>query len=285
MLFDELLIQPGVENKNHSLILSKVDDWKINQKYRVLIFCAGKGSRLKSDIPKALSVLHYKNGKRSILSNTLKNLSCAQLRDVISEIVLLVPENKDFYFDDYKKGNVTLLAIPPEAVSGTYATARWAVGRLGNAENTIIMWGDLAVWSHTTLEVSMKVKEKYCLDFVMPTRVKEDPYVAFLRDSETKNLSCVFHANEGQQYKGIAEQDASIFVLSDEALSLCFNDLSRIEFPAASGERDFVHTIPFICKFLPHSLLPIVDADQHFGVNTVEDLQMAEKKLESNCGV
>ena len=260
----------GSENSNLQTLIDCQNKLKLKNRYSVFIFCAGSGKRMGSAIPKPLTAVKYPDGSSTILENTINNLS---MISAISNIYVLVSSEFIGHYENFQKDNVLIVQISSSNLTGTFPTAKAIPKCLLRNHNAIFIWGDLASWSWKVLETSMMYMETGNYGAVVPTRLRRNPYVAFVRDS-SGDIIQVIHSRYHEPFVGVAEQDASIFIFSSSMVDEILNTKSKHEF-----DDDLLFHLVGFGFSEKISFIPIVSSQLHGGINTLNQLNELNSKL------
>jgi len=170
--------------------------------------------------------------------------------------------------------------LPQEHIRGT-AYCLYSLSNYIDTNNDILLlWGDIALIPAKYLLTSLLVHERYSADITFPTRYKQNPYVAFIRD-ENGVFTEIHHANEKEQFEGWAEQDALCFVMKKGMTSQLENFLSYEKKNRTNNEYDFVHFIPYYASHPGSRVigLPICKSELVQGINTISKAQSINEFL------
>ena len=258
----------------------KVDDYKAavrdfcdnsyseKRVYQIVILAAGQGTRMGIDYPKVLYELDYPGGSSTLLSNMLAGIESLKKVIDVSKIYLAVDQNASHHFKaKYGASEINIIELSKPDIRGTAVSINAVKRFLNPKHETIVLWGDLALWRVSDLNMVLNVQSFVCSCLAFSTRLIRDPYVAFLRSADGK-LSSVVHGNETERYSGTAEQDCLSFVCTSEALAH-LDDFISIS--SSKDEIDFVHFIPHLAaKGLHVIAMPIAQEGAIFGLNTPE---------------
>ena len=246
-------------------------------KYQVVILAAGKGSRMKIDHPKVMYELDYPGGRKSLLQNMLNGIESLKKVVDIQKTYIVINNSMQKSFQAFNgKNGIEILGLDESYIKGTAICLQAIKSLLDPQKKIILLWGDLALWRVSDLHITIKIHEILESIITFPTRVKKDPYVAFLR-SINGEPSSIMHSNENNSFKGFAEQDCLKFVCDFESLNHIDHFIdSKTEF----GEVDFVHLIPYLAEkkyfVVP---LPISKYEIVYGLNTPKRAKVIENIL------
>ena len=261
---------------------SEVQDLCNNQtnselNYQIVILGAGKGTRMGIGYPKVLYELDYPEGRSSIIKNTLANIRSLKETISISEVYIAVDHHASNYFNSPDiKNEVKIIELAELDIRGTAVSINAIKGLINPEHFTIFLWGDLALWRASDLNIVLSLQALTNCSLAFPTRIKEDPYVAFVRSSDGI-ISSVTHSNESKGFVGLAEQDCLSFCCAPGSLDYLDDFLSQ---NTSKKEVDFVHFIPFLVgKGLSVLPVPISKEGSVFGLNTPQRAKEINKIL------
>ena len=234
--------------------------------YQIVILGAGKGSRMSINYPKVLYELDYPGRSTSIIDNTLSNIRSLKKSVNISDVYIAVDEKASHYFNcPYIKNEAHIIELGDKDIRGTAVSINAIKKSLNPDYFTIFLWGDLAIWRVSDLNLVLSLQSLTDSSLAFPTRIKQDPYVAFVRSGDG-NISSIIHSNEGKGYTGLAEQDCLSFSCAPGTLDYLDDFLLQ---NITKKEVDFVHFIKFLVnKELSVLPVPISEQGSVFGLNT-----------------
>ena len=146
--------------------------------------------------------------------------------------------------------------------------------------NVWITWCDqVAVDTSTIEKLSTAASAPSHPALVMPTVVREHPYIHFERDPSGR-ITRVLHRREGDQMPVRGESDIGLFALSPFAYSELLPRYSReVVVGGATGERNFLPFIPWVAREHDVMTFPCTNPMEAIGVNTPDDLRRVERYL------
>lgn len=265
-------------DKINKIILK--NNLKIKQKYQVVIMAAGKGSRMNLNYPKPLFKLNYPYGVNSLIGNILFTLE--KNKQFISSINIVINKNdKDFFKNlKFNHDKLNLILLDQKKIKGTGSCLYESYSFLNKDQDIILLWGDLAIFPNYMLKKSIIIKENTESDIVFPTRIRKDPYVSFIRNNYGY-IDKVLHSNEGEKYKGYAEQDCSCFIINSN-FYYDFKKFIESKQSKLKLEIDFIHYIPYSTSKGNNVIgLPIGSDNFISGINTRKKTKDIQKILDS----
>ena len=245
--------------------------------YQVVILAAGKGSRMQINHPKVMYELAYPGGRKSLLQNMLDGIENLKTVVDIDKTFIVINNSMQNSFQEFNgKDGIEIVGLDESYIKGTAVCMQAIKHLLDPQKQIILLWGDLALWRVADLQITIKTHEILESTITFPTRLKKDPYVAFLR-SPNGEPSSIIHSNESNSFKGFAEQDCLKFVCDHKSLSH-IDDF--INFKSELAEVDFVHLIPYLTE-RKYSVtpIPISDFEIVYGLNTPKRAKVIEDIL------
>jgi bifunctional N-acetylglucosamine-1-phosphate-uridyltransferase/glucosamine-1-phosphate-acetyltransferase GlmU-like protein len=238
----------------------------------LIIPAAGLGSRLGAHTPKLLTLV---NGKPML--DHLLLLYAA----VVDRVVLVVnPSARNTVLGALEgRGTRTdvLVQEQPTGMLDAILLARGAV-EAARPRRVWITWCDQVTIHPRTVA---RLAESDAADplVALPTCASASPYVHFVRDSSGRIVR-VLHRREGDAMPDVGESDAGLFSLSQRAyLDLLGAFAANPGLGSATGERNFLPFIPRAAALGAVVTFPCTEAAEAIGVNTPEDLAVAERTL------
>jgi UDP-N-acetylglucosamine diphosphorylase/glucosamine-1-phosphate N-acetyltransferase len=241
----------------------------------VIILAAGKGTRMKSDLPK---VFHEILGE-PMLTYVLESVK--QLKP--SRTYLVVGHMRDLIMNYYKNWDLRFVAQDQQL--GTGHAVMQAKPDLENFSGTVlVLAGDVPLLSENTL--------RKLIDFHVKNKAAATDLTAVLRDAG--NYGRVIREKSGRILKIVEKKDASseelkineintgTFCFEKDAL---FKALAEVKAENAQQEYYLTDTIEILRKKnLPVFAFKADDPSETVGINTKEELVSIEKTLLSRQG-
>ena len=241
---------------------------------RALILAAGKGKRMKSEKTK---VLHELNGK-PIIEYVVEALDI----DEIDQIGVIVSEDNIEEIRSHLKNRVEYILQTEQLGTGhaVLSAENWLAGFKGPV---IVVVGDAPFLQKKTVGdlLNKCIQNNYtCL---LLSAVYEEPpaYGRIIRDSKGKLERIVEEKDATVQEKEIKEVSTSHYCFDKVKL---FSALKKIENNNAQGEYYLPDVIEiFIQDGEKTDAFPVTDPRITFGINSPEDLKIAEKMMTDKC--
>jgi UDP-N-acetylglucosamine diphosphorylase/glucosamine-1-phosphate N-acetyltransferase len=242
------------------------------KEYETLILAAGKGTRMRSDLVKVLHSIHGK----PILDHIV-----AVAREIGSlKIGVIIGHQADLIQETYKSER--LIFILQKEQLGTGHAVLQARQAFSSFKGTmIILCGDVPLLRSSTVRKMMKHHMKTHSVITVLTVRLEDPasYGRIVRSRDGRILKIVEARDATELEKDIAEINTGIYCVESPFL---FEAVAQIRNDNAQGE----YYLTDICEIANQKGMKVTpfltgDSEEVMGINTVEDLERAQKVLES----
>lgn len=243
---------------------------------RVLIVpAAGLGSRLRTDVPKALVLV---NGTPMI------DHVVERVRPFVERVVYVVAPSFAPRLREHLAGGATLpwdIAEQerPTGMLDAILAAAPVVEDCG-AERVWIVWCDqVGVLPDTLRRLADADAGPSAPAFAFPTVTLDDPYIHFGRERDGR-ISQVLQRREGDRMPARGESDMGVFSLSRETfLEQLPTFAATVPLGAGTRERNFLPFIPWLAFKGPVVTVPSSDPMEATGINTPEELVAMEEWL------
>jgi bifunctional UDP-N-acetylglucosamine pyrophosphorylase/glucosamine-1-phosphate N-acetyltransferase len=247
--------------------------------FHAVILAAGKGTRMKSTLPK---VLHTLNGK-SMIEHVLDS-ACAS---GINRITVVVGYGKDLVIDcvnSWTKNlnqQVEISFSLQEEQKGTGHAVMVAEENLKNsAKYVVVLLGDVPLLKSETIKETMHYMiNKNCDALVMSTILENATgYGRIIRDQYQQITSIREEKDATETEKKIQEINTGLFIFNNDVL---WNYMSKLESKNSQNEYYLTDLIEIIQK--DHNKVEAFlcnDMNQFRGVNEVSTLQQLETEME-----
>ena len=239
-------------------------------KVKAVILAAGKGTRMKSELPK---VIHTALGKPMV------DYVIEAARDAGAEkedICLVVGHKADLVKKTVGDGVNYVLQ---EEQLGTGHAVKCAKDFIGTEGDTLVLCGDTPLITGKTLTELVEKHRKEANGVTVLSAILDDAtgYGRIIRDATGNFEKIVEHKDATEEERACKEVNSGMYIFNSEALSASLDLLSNDN---AAGEYYLTDTIALIKKIgLKVSALPLTgDAcDEIRGVNTIDQLEEAEQ--------
>lgn len=243
-------------------------------KTKVVILAAGKGTRMKSEVPKPLVQIA---GKPMIV-HLLERIADSGLD---AKPVVVVSAEKAQIFKD-SLGEAVDYAVQTEQL-GTAHALRAAEQACGDAQCVVVLYGDHPFLSAEAIRSLEQLSAEHPEAVVMLTATVpsfEAPYESFkawgriLRDAQDKVVGIVEAKEATDDQLKINEINPAMFAFPGAWL---WRALDAVNNENIKGEYYLTDIIGIAMREKKEIVTASVDAMEVMGVNTPEELQLAEK--------
>lgn len=234
-----------------------------NHPLSTVIMAAGKGTRMKSDLPK---VLHLVDNKPMLMH--VINLA----RQLDSErIINIFGHKKELVIDAIKSENVEYVIQEPQlgtghAVQQTEKLLKYFTG------DVLVLSGDVPLLRKSTLDKMLRIHREADNGATVLTAIFKDPH-GYGRVIRKKNdtLNCIIEDKDcTNEQRKIQEINAGIYIFKSKEL---FSALNKIKNDNKQNEYYLPDALKYIAKNGQSIALHITDEPIEIsGVNTVEQL-------------
>ena len=234
-----------------------------------IIPAAGKGSRLKTKVPKILTPI---KGKITIWDILYEKL----YKKVDAINVVLNPITSRLYGHIFtnKWHNISLSIQEKPIGMGDAIFSGYNIW--SNYDNIIIIWGDQVHVSNNTLTNVMRIHNKMNgSNITLPLTRLKHPYVEYKFDKQKdKSLDCIYESREGDHCTSNGLSDIGVFLLNtNKLINYWHMYLKFSNVGALSKEINFLPFLVFLSKKDWKIEKYIVkDSTEAKGINTPEDL-------------
>jgi len=235
-----------------------------------IILAAGKGTRMKSDLPK---VLHPVWGE-SMVSRVV---TVAQ--EAGSEKIVVVIGHKKELVEKELEGRHVEFAVQAEQLGTGHAVIMAEPAMHDFKGDVLILAGDVPLLRTDTLRKLIRTHRDTGADATVLSAIFEDPhgYGRIVRTPEGHYSHSVEEKDANDEIRKIKEINSGIYIFRSELL---FHYLRFIGTDNAQGEYYLTDVLPMMRKEKKKIALQVADdPDEIQGVNTVEQLKEAEEKL------
>lgn len=242
---------------------------------KAIILAAGKGTRMKSELPK---VIHTALGKPMVEYS----IEAAMEAGATVEDICLVVGHKAELVKETIKENVTY--VTQEEQLGTGHAVKCAKDFIGTDGITMVLCGDTPLITGKSLKKLVEIHEKEKNAITVLSAYADDPtgYGRIIKDSWGKFMKIVEHKDASHEERRVNEINSGMYIFNSDVLSKALEKLTNDN---AQGEYYLTDTIQ-IAKEMglgEVETVEIDDMDEIMGVNSVEQLAMAEKVLQNRA--
>lgn len=243
-----------------------------HKKLSIIILAAGKGKRMKSDIPKTLHPLCFK----PMIYYILKQAYSLSPKDVYVVLGHRASQVEEYIKDAFAKTKIVL----QKKQLGTAHALMMLKDRVGDiGEDILILTGDMPLIRQETLQHLLDVKERNNLDTSMLTADMPDPtgYGRIVKDKDGRVERIVEEAEADGEQKKIREINTSIYCFTKKTL---FEKLDEIDPQNSQNEYYLTDVIEKLVKDNKDiEAFKTKDRDEVRGINDRVQLAQAERIL------
>lgn len=239
------------------------------KKYAIVL-AAGKGTRMKTELPKCA----YPLLKKPMIAYIVEHLKNAEIFD---ELIVVVGHKKEIIQDIL---NTSVSYAIQEEQLGTGHAVKMAKNYLKDKDGfTFILPGDMPLIDDSIIREAINAHENNKRDLTLISAIVDDPtgYGRIIKNKENKLDSIVEENEASEEQKLIKEINTGIYVIKNEKL---FSALDKINNNNSKGEyylTDIVKILrnenAVICTYL------LKTAYKAMGVNDLYALSIAEGRL------
>ncbi|MEN8162639.1 MAG: NTP transferase domain-containing protein [Acidobacteriota bacterium] len=240
----------------------------------VVILAAGKGTRMKSDLPK---VLHEASG-RALLDFVL---DLGEGVAVADHIVVVVGHRADRVSDHVKDRGVLTALQEPQL--GTGDALRVAMEAAPDGDTVLVLSGDVPLLRKTTLDRLLDSVAKGA-EAALLTAILTDPgaYGRVVRDSDGSVRAIVEARDANAETLVLNEVNAGVYAFRRVSLEQA---LASLRPNNVQGEYYLTDVVRWLTRRgLSVAATVLEDPEEMQGVNTREDLHRVEQVLTQRSG-
>ena len=240
------------------------------QELATVIMAAGKGTRMKSDLPK---VLHKINNRPMVhyVIDLAEHLNS-------TKTVLIIGHRKELVKEACAELNVEFAVQEPQL--GTGHAVQMTEGVLANHEGAVlVLSGDVPLLTLATLRELVDVHQQQSASATLLTSVLEDPsgYGRVMRDTSGAVYKIVEHKDANSEELAVDEINVGIYIFNAPDL---FKALRLVKNDNAQGEYYLPDVISiFIDENKKVLAVKTDNFDETRGINNIEQLKEAETIL------
>ena len=236
---------------------------------RAVVLAAGKGVRMKSDLPK---VLHELAGKPLVL-HVIENLKSAGVEDIV-----VVVGYRGELVEEAVRGKARVVWQREQLGTG-HAVMQAESALRGFEGKVLIACGDVPLLGAGTFGELVKSADDERVKAVVVTMVQENPkgYGRIVKDEAGNLREIVEEKDASDEIRKIREVNTGTYVFDSRFL---FEGLKTIGTDNAQGEYYLPDALHYIRKkgFIVRTLL-LANAVEGTGINSKEELQNLEEAL------
>jgi UDP-N-acetylglucosamine diphosphorylase/glucosamine-1-phosphate N-acetyltransferase len=237
-----------------------------------VILAAGKGTRMKSDLPK---VLH------KVLGETMVARVVARAEESGSSRTVVVIGHKKELVEKELAAQKVDFAVQTQQLGTGHAVMMAEPALQDFFGDVLILAGDVPLLTSETLIKLIKTHHEEEADATVLSAIFENPhgYGRIIRTSDGNYSHSVEEKDADDEIRKIKEINSGIYLFKSELL---FHYLRFIGTDNIQGEYYLTDVLPLMRKDNKKIALQVADdPDEIQGVNTVDQLREAEEKLKA----
>lgn len=246
----------------------------MEKEIRAVILGAGKGTRMKSNLPKVLHEIFAK----PLIGWVLDSINRLPYKN--ESIVVIghgAHDVEEYLNHNYKYTKTTL---QKEQLGTGHAVAQ-ALPMLHDYRGTLIITcGDTPLLTTATLQKLIKFHEENNSDLTVMTTTFDDPtgYGRIIRSVKDEVMKIVEEKDATEEQKEIKEVNTGVYCLNWAKIRKAFNELKNNN---AQGE----YYLTDIVKWARHNQYKVLgyvakDSDEIYGINSRQNLAVASKLMQ-----
>jgi UDP-N-acetylglucosamine pyrophosphorylase len=240
------------------------------KKLATAVMAAGKGTRMKSDLPKVL----HKLNNRSMIHYVI------DLAEKINseKIVLIIGHKKELVEEECAARNVEFAVQSPQLGTG-HAVQMTESAFNGYDGDILVLSGDVPLLTEKSIKALIDRHMQSNATATLLTAELDDPfgYGRIIRDSDDSVKGTVEQKDASEEQLKIKEINVGIYIFDARQL---FKALKNVKNNNAQGEYYLPDVIPmFIADGLSVQAVKSESFDETRGINTVDQLKEAETIL------
>lgn len=248
---------------------------------KVVILAAGKGTRMKSDLPK---VVHKCNGS-SMVHHVIEASKAAGAEEICvivgykADVVKAVIEEENGA--DIASGRISF-ALQDQQL-GTGHAVKCAGDFISEEGSVAVLCGDTPLITGESIRKLAEAHSERGNGVTLLSAVFEDPtgYGRIIRDENGVFTAIREHKDCTDKEREITEINSGMYIFNSAALKKA---LGEIKNDNAQGEYYLPDAIEIIRGYgLPADAFPVEDKNEIFGVNTVDQLAEAEQIIKARA--
>lgn len=235
-------------------------------KPQVFILAAGRGSRMKSDIPK---VMHKVNNK-TMLDHVLENASA-----ITDDITIIYSDHLKPYLQSYSKH---IKFVLQDAPLGTGHAVYSAIRNINSECYVIILCGDNPFITSDIITKMLDKSDSEDVDLMLMASHRDNPtgYGRVVLDEQNMVSKVIECKVATSQEKAITLCNSGVILGKSDVIKSLINDLIDKGLNS-NGEYYLTSIIEDGYKKGYSTSYFIADSDSVMGVNTMEDLEHANR--------
>lgn len=233
-----------------------------------IVLAAGKGTRMKTELPKcAFPIL-----KKPMIGYIMENIE----KSLIEEVTVVVGHQKEIFYD--LLGDKCNFAVQDKQLGTGHAVKVCKDIMADKSGTTIIMLGDMPLIDNTVIDKVITYHKDRRNDLTVLTAKFDNPkgYGRIIRNEFGIIEAIVEHNDCTVEQKRINEINTGIYVVDNEKL---FKAVSKIKKNARKGEFYLTDIIKIMRETDDVGTFELWDTDKVMGINDLYSVSIAEKYL------
>lgn len=234
-----------------------------------IILAAGKGTRMKSDLPKVL----HKIGDKALAEYVIDAVKDAGIEKICLVIGYQADRVKESIHRDVE------YAYQEEQL-GTGHAVMCAKDFLDKCKDVLVLCGDTPLVTGDTIKALMDFHRKEGNYVTVLSAIMDDPtgYGRIVRDAQGNFVKNVEHKDATEEERKICEINSGMYIFNSKELK---EGLGSLTTDNAQGEYYLPDVITAIRdKGLKVGAFSAKDPQDIFGINTVEQLEAAKRIID-----
>ncbi len=248
-------------------------EFMLNKKVKSIILAAGKGTRMKSDMPKVLHSI-FNKPLLAYVMNAVNN------PDYVDECFVIVGHEAEkvesFVNENYS--NVKCILQSPQL--GTGDAVNKAAPYLKDFDGyVVVVCGDTPLITSDTIKSFIEFHDNNHADLTVMSAIFDNPknYGRIIRDKNKKFTAIVEEKDASPEQKAVKEINAGIYCINWKTVSDAFNNLQNNN---AQGEYYLTDIVKWaVAKNLNVQSYILENNEEIFGINSKVQLAEATKIL------
>ena len=239
----------------------------MNKNFFIGILAAGKGTRMKSDIPKVLHTL----GNKAIIDYVLE--TAYKLNP--EKIFTVVGFKKELVINHINNPNIEYIEQKEQLGTG-HAVLQLSNKLYDKNGHLLILYGDVPYIKYSTLLPMVNEHIKHNTDATMITAIVENPtgYGRIIRDQSGNLIKIIEEKDCNASEKTIQEMNPGIYIFK---ISELFKNLEKVKSNNESKEYYLTDVIELINNNGIVKTKKIDDPKEIMGINTIKQLESFEE--------
>ena len=245
----------------------------LNKKVKSIILAAGKGTRMKSELPKVLHTIFNK----PLLSYVIEAVENTGYVDENFVIVGHEAEKVEAFVTGHYQNAKCILQYPQ---LGTGDAVNKATPFLKDFDGyVIVVCGDTPLITSETIKNFVDFHDNNCADLTVMSAMFENPkgFGRIIRDKGNKFVAIIEEKDATPEQKAVKEVNAGIYCINWKTVSDAFNNLQNNN---AQGEYYLTDIVKWaVSKHLNVQSYILDNNEEIFGINSKVQLAEATKIL------